>query len=254
MHTLSVSSVLVAASAALGILALSGAEAGEVHVGVAANFTNAATDIAAAFAEKTGDTAVLSFGASGSLYAQITQAAPFEIFLSADAARPAQAETDGLAVAGSRFTYAIGQLVLWSPDDGLVDDQGAVLRDGSFAHIAVANAKGAPYGAAAVETIAALGLTDALADKVVTGENITQTFQFVQSGNAELGFVARSQIGGEGGSQWLVPAELYTPILQDAVLLETGADNETAKAFIDFLKGPEAAEIIHGYGYGLTTD
>ena len=224
---------------------------GEVKVAVAANFTAPAKEIAAAYETQTGDTVLLSFGSSGALYAQISQGAPFGIFLSADAKRPAKAEAEGLGVPGSSFTYAVGQSVLWSTDANLVDADGAVLNAGNFVHIAIANPEAAPYGAAAVEAMTALGVYDALKDKIVMGENISQTFQFVQSGNAEIGFVARSQIANAGGSSWVVPTDLYTPILQDAVLLKVGADNETAKAFLDYLKGPEAAEIIERYGYGL---
>lgn len=228
--------------------------ADEINVAVAANFTAPANEIAAAFEQKTGDKVLLSFGASGALYAQITQGAPFSVFLSADAKRPETAEAEGFGVPGTRFTYAIGQLVLWSADAGVVDADGAVLKSGGFAHLAVANPEAAPYGAAAIEAMQALGVYDDLKDKVVMGENITQTFQFVQSGNAEIGFVARSQIGDANGSQWVVPSDLYKPILQDAILLKVGADNAAAKAFLEFLEGPEAAVIIDKFGYSLAAD
>lgn len=245
-----VSGFAVALACGAGIAS---AIAGEVQVAVAANFTNPAKDIAAAFEAKTGDKVLLSFGASGALYAQITQGAPFAIFLSADATRPETAEAEGFGVEGSRFTYAVGQVVLWSAQADFVDADGAILETGEFAHLAIANPETAPYGAAAVEAMTALGVYDGVKDKIVMGENIAQTFQFVASGNAELGFVARSQVGGEGGSQWVVPTELYAPILQDAVLLKVGADDAIAKALLDFLKGPEAAAIIEKYGYGLAS-
>lgn len=219
-------------------------------VAVAANFTEPAREIAAAFAEKTGDTAELSFGSTGSLYAQIGQGAPYEVLLAADDERPARAVAEGLAVEGSQFTYAIGTLVLYSADAGRVTGP-ETLRDAAIGRIAIANPKTAPYGAAAVETMRKLGVYDALKGKIVEGSSIAQTFQFVSTGNAELGFVALSQITGrEAGSRWVVPAEDHAPIRQDAVLLEAGSDNETASAFLDFLKGPEAAAIIERYGYG----
>lgn len=226
------------------------AQAGEVQVAVAANFTEPATEIAKLFTEKTGDTATLSFGASGQFYTQITQGAPFEVFLSADAARPARAVGEGFGVEGSVFTYAVGTLVLWSPDAGRVTGP-ETLKAGDFAHLAIADPKTAPYGAAAVETIKAFGLTETLAPKLVQGTNISQTQQFVETGNAELGFLALSQVVKvEGGSRWVVPEDLHAPILQDAVLLKTGADNPAAKAFLEFLRGPEAQAVIESFGYG----
>lgn len=236
----------------MGWLALSApARAGETLVAVAANFTEAAQDIGAAFEAATGHDVTFSFGPTGQLYAQITQDAPFDVFLAADQARPEKAEAEGLAVAGSRFTYATGRLVLWSADPGLIGADGpAVLADGGFAHLAIANPVTAPYGAAAVAVMQALGVHDALSSRLVQGKSISQTHQFVATGNAELGFVALSQvIGDDGGSRWTVPAGLYPPIRQDAVLLKTGADNDAAKAFLDFLQGPEATRIIESYGY-----
>ena len=228
--------------------------AGSTNVAVAANFTEAAKEIAAAFEAKTGDKAELSFGSTGTLYTQISQNAPFEVFLAADDSRPNKAVEDKLAVKGSVFTYAIGKIVLYSADPGLVKD-GATLKAGAFDKIAIANPKTAPYGTAAVEAITKLGVYDALKSKIVEGTNIAQTFQFVETGNAELGFVALSQIAGkEGGSRWDVPGDLYAPIRQDAVLLNTGKDSAAAKAFVDFLKGPEASAIIKKYGYGTGTD
>lgn len=227
------------------------ANAAEVHVAVAANFMAAAHEIADVFHSKTGHTAKLSFGASGLLYTQITQGAPFDIFLSADAARPAMAQAQGWAAPGTRFTYAIGKLVLWSARSGFIDEDGAVLRGGNFTHIAIANPASAPYGAAAIESLKALGLYENLAPKIVQGESITQAFQFAASGNAALGFVALSQLTGQNaGSRWIVPENLYSPILQDAVLLKRGAQNEAAIAFLAFLKSPQAIRIIQQHGYG----
>jgi len=239
------------AALALAIVALFAgpAFAEEVNVAVAANFTGAAKEIGAAFKTKTGNDLVLSFGASGQLYTQITQGAPFEVFLSADAARPKKAVDDNLGVAGSNFTYAIGKLVLWSKMPGFVTGEDT-LKAGSFNKLSICDPKAAPYGQAAVETMDSLKLTDALKPKLVQGANITQAFQFVDTGNAELGFVALSQVIGKSeGSQWLVPQDLYKPIKQDAVLLNKGKGSAAAKAFMDFLKGPEAAAIIKKYGY-----
>lgn len=235
----------------VGLAALTTAQApaGEVSVAVAANFTRPAEEIGAAFTARTGDTAVFSFGATGMLYAQITQAAPFEVFLSADNKRPAQAVTDGFGVEGTVFTYAVGKVVLYSPTIDVTDGE-AVLKAGIFQHIAIADPRTAPYGKAGIEALDKLGLTEAISPRVVTGENITQTLQFVDSGNAEVGFVALSQVVGKPTSQvWVVPAADYSPILQDAVLLKAGEADPAAKAFIEFLKGPEATDIIRKYGY-----
>ncbi len=244
-------SLMVAAVLAVAALSAGQASADQTNVAVAANFTDAAKDIAAAFKAKTGHEAVLSFGSSGQFYTQITQDAPFQIFLSADAERPEKLVNDGFGVAGSRFTYAIGRLVLWSNDPSLVKGE-ETLKNGGFSKIAIANPAAAPYGTAAVETLKALGVYDALQPKIVQGNNISQTFQFVDTGNAELGFVALSQLtGNDSGSRWLVPQELYTPIRQDAVLLKKGEGNKAAAAFMDFLKGPEARAIIEKYGYAV---
>lgn len=230
------------------------AQAAETQVAVAANFTEPATEIARLFAEKTGHTARLSFGASGQFLTQISQGAPFEVFLSADAARPAKAVEDGLAVPDSLFTYAIGTLVLWSADPDLVQGK-ETLTEGRFDHLAIADPKSAPYGAAAVETMTRLGVYDALAPKIVQGTNIAQAQQFVETGNAELGFVALAQvIKTAGGSRWEVPGDLHSPILQDAVLLKTGAGNEAARAFLEFLRGPEALAVIKAYGYAVAPE
>jgi molybdate transport system substrate-binding protein len=227
------------------------ASAAETNVAVAANFTAAAKDIAAAFKQKTGHDVVLSFGSSGQFFTQIKQDAPFQVFLSADDERPKKLADEGLGVAGSTFTYAVGKLVLWSKSGDLVKGE-ETLKNGKFAKIAIANPKGAPYGAAAVETLKALKVYDTLEPKIVQGNNISQTFQFVDSGNAELGFVALSQVvGNNSGSQWMVPQDLYTPIRQGAVLLKKGESNEAAKAFLAFLKGPEARAVIEKYGYAM---
>lgn len=236
---------------AIAIAALVGgnAVAAETNVAVAANFTDAAKEIAAAFKQKTGHEAVLSFGATGQLYAQITQDAPFQVMLSADDERPKKLVEDGLGVADSRFTYAIGKLVLWSKTKDFVKGE-ETLRAGAFTKLSIANPTAAPYGAAAVETLKALKIYETLQPKIVQGNNIAQAFQFIDTGNAELGFIALSQLAGNpGGSRWLVPQPLYTPIRQDAVLLKKGAANEAATAFIAFLKGPEARAIIEKYGY-----
>jgi molybdate transport system substrate-binding protein len=242
--------VFHAVSATAIALAALPAPAAETNVAVAANFTDAANEIAAAFKEKTGHDAVLSFGSTGQLYTQITQDAPFEVFLAADDERPRKAEEEGLAVPGSRFTYAIGKIVLWSKDPSGVRGQ-ATLRNGDFTRIAIANPTTAPYGAAAVQAMQALGVYDQLEARIVQGNNIAQTYQFVETGNAELGFVALSQVVGDTeGSRWEVPADLYEPIRQDAVLLAKGENSEAANAFVDFLRSPEAAPIIAKYGYG----
>jgi len=227
--------------------------ADEVQVAVAANFTAPMKAIAAEFEKATGHKAQLSFGATGKFYAQIRNGAPFQVFLSADDETPAKLEQEGLAVQGSRFTYAVGTLALWSARPDFVDAKGEVLSRGSFAHLAVANPKLAPYGAAAMETLDKLGLTSKLQAKFVQGENIAQTYQFVMSGNAELGFVALSQIMKDGrigsGSAWIVPAEMHRPIRQDAVILAPGRDNAAANALLRFLRTRAVLAIIRSYGY-----
>lgn len=231
------------------------AAAGDASVAVAANFTAPAKEIAALYKANTGYTIDLSFGASGQFYAQITHGATFDIFLSADDERTKQAVKEGFAVPGSEFTYAIGKLVLWSASPGLVDKEGDVLKKGAFAHLALANPKAAPYGTAGMETMKALGVYQTLQSKIVTGENISQTYQFVLTKNAELGFVALSQvIEHQSGSQWLVPEKYYTPIVQDAVLLKHGENNVVAKGFFSFLKSKQAAAVIRRYGYALKND
>ncbi len=228
--------------------------ADEVQVAVAANFTAPMQDIAQAFEQDTGHRVVAAFGSTGQLFAQISHGAPFEVFLAADDTTPARAESERLAVAGSRFTYATGALALWSADTNLINDGEQLLRSGDFQHLAIANPKTAPYGLAATQVMQALNLTNALKPKLVEGQSIGQTYQFVASGNAQLGFVALSQVSRNGeitsGSAWQVPAALYEPIHQDAVLLSKGANNIAATALLDYLKGERAAAIISRYGYG----
>ena len=238
------------ALAAIAVATSGLAHAANTNVAVAANFTEPSREIAQLFKSKTGDEAILSFGSTGQFYTQITQAAPFQVFLSADQSTPKKLVDDGFAVADSLFTYAVGKLVLFSRNAGLMLGE-QTLREAKFSKIAIANPATAPYGAAAVETMKALGVYDALAGKIVQGDNIAQTFQFVDTGNAELGFVALSQvIAIQGGSRWVVPANLYGAIRQDAVLLRSGSDNQAARAFLAFLKGPEALAVIERYGYG----
>lgn len=231
------------------------ARAAEVQVAVAANFTAPMQNIAAQFEQDTGNKAVLAFGATGKFYAQLRNGAPFEVFLAADHATPLALEQQGFTARGTRFTYAIGKLVLWSARDGYVDARGDVLRNGNFAHLAIANPKTAPYGAAAVETLDKLGLAERLQAKLVQGENISQAQQFVSTGNAELGFVALSQVWHDGklasGSAWTVPANLYSPIRQDVVLLKKGEANPAALSLLRYLKSDKARAIIRAYGYGL---
>lgn len=231
------------------------ARADTVQVAVAANFAAPAKEIAAQFQKDTGHQAVLSFGATGKFHAQIRNGAPFEVLLAADDTTPAQLEQEGAAVRGSRFTYAVGRLVLWSAQAGKVDAQGEVLRQGGFRHLAIANPKLAPYGSAAVETLRALKLLDALQGRLVQGENIAQAYQFAATGNAELAFVALSQVMVDGriaqGSAWVVPAQLHQPILQDAVLLRAGQGRPAAEAWLQYLRGDKARGVIGRYGYEL---
>jgi len=247
--------LLVRASllATLALAAL-GALAGEVQVAVAANFAGPMAKIGAGFSAATGHVLKVSAGATGKFYSQIVAGAPFEVLIAADDETPRKLVADGHAVAGSNFTYAIGRLVLWSAQPGFVDGQGAVLASGRFTHIAIANPKVAPYGAAGLEVIKARGLSDALTPKLVTAESIAQAFQFVSTGNAELGFVALSQVAVPGkpaaGSYWLVPQNLHQEIRQDAVLLKAGEKNPAATALLAYLKSPAAQEILKSYGYG----
>jgi molybdate transport system substrate-binding protein len=260
--------------------------AATVLVAVASNFTKPMTEIAAAFEKSTGHSASLSFGSSGKFVSQFENGGPFEVFLSADDKSPMKLEQSGLAVTNTRFTYALGKLVLWSATPDLVDDQGQILSKGGFKHLALADPKLAPYGAAAVEVLKNQGVFDKLQPLFVQGENIAQTHQFISTGNAELGFVAFSQVIDNGkasaprqpllrcstscihdsrahapylhpvgkiatGSGWIIPSNLYKPIRQDAILLKTGAENPAAPALLKFLKSPEALAIIRKYGYDL---
>ena len=229
--------------------------AAEVHIAVAANFTAPINEIAAAFEKASGHKVIAAFGPTGGLYTQIKHGAPFEVFLAADDSTPARLETEGEILAGSRFTYAIGKLVLWSASAGYVDAQGEVLRRNEFNHLSIGNPKTAPYGLAATQVLARLGLSEAVKPKLVEGTNITQAYQFVATGNAELGFVALSQVFKDGqisgGSAWIVPEDMYEPIRQDAVILNKGKDNPAAAALVDYLKGPKAAAVIKSYGYDL---
>jgi molybdate transport system substrate-binding protein len=231
------------------------AQADEVQVAVAANFTAPMQQIAAQFEKDTGHKAVLAFGATGKFYAQIVNGAPFDVLLAADDETPARLEADGLGTSGSRFTYAIGKLVLWSADPALIDARGEVLKTGNFKHLAIANPKTAPYGAAAIEALGKLGLLAGLQGRFVQGENISQTQQFIVTGNAELGFIALSQVIKDGkvasGSAWTVPANLYQPIRQDAVLLARGKDKPAAGALLAYLKGDKARAVIKSFGYEL---
>lgn len=239
----------------LAVFALGSAQADEVQVAVAANFTAPIQAIAADFEKDTGHKLIAAYGATGQFYTQIKNGAPFEVFLAADDSTPARLEKEGDIAPGSRFTYAIGTLALWSAKDGYVDASGKVLKDNQYQHLSIADPKTAPYGLAATQVLAKLGLTDKVKDKLVTGQNITQAFQFISTGNAELGFVALSQIYKDGkvtsGSAWIVPADMHESIKQDAVLLTKGKDNAAAKALMDYLKGPKAAAVIKSYGYQL---
>ncbi len=230
-------------------------QAANVSVAVAANFTAPMQKIAKAFEQETGHKALLSFGSTGNFYAQIRNGAPFHVLLAADDDTPLKIEQEGLGVPGSRFTYAISKLVLWSKQPGLVDDKGDILRSGKFARIAIANPKLAPYGAAAIDTMAKLGLLPVLQPRFVQGENIAQTYQFIATENAPLGFVALSQVLVDGkivqGSAWIVPAGLHAPIAQDALVLSAGKDNPAATALMGFLRSDRAKVLIRSYGYGL---
>ena len=239
---------------ALLTIAAGMARAAEVSVAVAANFTAPMQQIAALFEQSSGHKAVLSFGSTGKLYAQIRNGAPFQILLSADDKTPLKLEAEGQTVTGMRFTYAVGKLALWSSQNGLIDAQGAVLRSGQFKRLALAEPKLAPYGAAAVETLTTMGLLAEVTPKIVYGENIAQTYQFVSTGNAELGFVALSQIYTNGklgsGSAWIVPADMHAPIRQDAVLLKTGENQAAARELMVFLRSDAALAVIRSFGYG----
>jgi molybdate transport system substrate-binding protein len=226
------------------------AQAAEARVAVAANFADPAREIGRRFAQKTGHKALLSFGSSGQFYAQIANGAPYDVFLSADVERPLKAEAEGLAILGSRYTYATGRLALWSRDAKRIDGRGAVLSKGDFEKLAIADPAVAPYGAAAVETLRNLRVYGQLRSKLVQGTSIAQTYQFTDTGAAEVGFVAMSQLAGNtGGSRWIVPAQHHSPIDQQAVQLKIGAANPAANAFMAYLKSGEAKAIIRRYGY-----
>lgn len=229
--------------------------ADEVTAAVAANFTAAIKKLTPLYEQKTGNKLIASFGATGQLYAQMNNGAPFDVFLSADDTTPKKLIAEGAAVADSYFIYARGRLALWSATPNYVDGNGHILKSDSFTKIAIANPKTAPYGQAAVETLTALKLLDRLQPKFVIGENIAQTQQFVSSGNAPLGFVALAQVKAlpvnDRGSYWIIPVDLHQPIDQTAVQLRRSAHAEAAKSFLEFLKTPEAAEVIRDLGYEI---
>jgi molybdate transport system substrate-binding protein len=245
----------VAAAVVLFGLMSSPVHAGEVSVAVAANFSAPIERIVALFQQESGHTLKVSFGSSGKFYSQIREGAPFDVFLSADEKNPKLLEQEGLAVANTRFVYALGKLVLWSAKPGFVDDKGAVLSKGDYSKIAYADPKLAPYGLAAQETLQKMDLWDKVQSKLVTGESIGQTYQFAASGNAELAFIALSQITRDGkvaeGSWWIVPANMYGPIRQSAVQLIAAKDKAAAQAFLTFLKSEKAKAVIRGFGYEL---
>ncbi|MDD1623405.1 MAG: molybdate ABC transporter substrate-binding protein [Methylococcaceae bacterium] len=229
--------------------------AASVLVAVAANFSKPMTEIAAEFEKATGHSAKLSFGSSGKFVSQIENGGPFEVLLSADEKSPQKLEQSGLTVPDSQFTYALGKLVLWSAKPGYVDNQGKILTTGGFKHLALADPKLAPYGLAAMEVLKKIGLMEKLQPLFVQGENIAQTYQFISTANAELGFVALSQVIENGkiatGSGWIIPGDYYAPIRQGAVLMKKGAENPAAPALLDYLKSAPALAIIEKYGYDL---
>ncbi len=237
------------------VLAHGAAHATEAQVAVAANFAEPIKAIAAVLHKTTGHTLKIATGASGAFYTQIKNGAPFDVFLSADNERPEMLEKDGLAQPGTRFTYATGKLVLWSVKPGRVDGLGAVLKAANLGKVAHANPKTAPYGTAALQVLDKLGLRDTLRPKLVQGESIGQTFNFVKTGNADVGFVALSQVieGGtlKEGSMWVIPQASYAPIRQDAVLLKKGAGNEAAKALLKLLQSPNIKDLIRSHGYEI---
>jgi len=226
--------------------------ADEVRVAVASNFAKTITAIAERFEADTAHKVTLIFGSTGKHYAQIINGAPYDVFFAADAGRPELLEREGVALAGSRFTYALGKLVLWSPRQNYIDPKGQILESGNFRHLSIANPRLAPYGEAARQVLQNRGLWNERDKRVVRGENIGQAFQFVASGNAELGFVAWSQVKHPGkaieGSYWFIPPSLYAPIEQQAVLLK---DGEAARAFILFVRSAQGARIIREHGYGI---
>ena len=243
------------ARAAVALFFCTSCLADEAQVAVAANFAEPIKAIAAVLKKTTGHTIQITLGATGKLYAQIANGAPFDVLLAANSDTPTQLEKDGLAQPGSRFTYATGKLVLWSADTAKVDGKGEVLKTTGLRKVAYANPKVAPYGAASVEVMDKLGLTATLAPKLVQGESIGQAFTFAYTGNADAGFVALSQVleGGKlkSGSMWVIPQNLYTPIQQDAVVLQRGANNPATQALVKLLKSPNIKDLIRSYGYGI---
>ncbi|NBC47411.1 MAG: molybdate ABC transporter substrate-binding protein [Gammaproteobacteria bacterium] len=238
---------------ALGLAAAVSVCAEEAQIAVAANFTAPMKAIIALFEDDTGHSVKVSFGSTGKLYAQIKNGAPFEALLAADQRRPELLEEEGVGVPGSRFTYAIGSLALWSADAEKVEDGPALLESGDFNKLSIANPKLAPYGEAAVETLEALGQKAEVEPKLVMGENIAQTYQFIDTGNADIGFVALSQVMKDGeivkGSGWIVPSEMHAPINQDALILNSGKDNPAVTELFAYLQGEKAEAIIHDFGY-----
>jgi molybdate transport system substrate-binding protein len=237
----------------LQVVLLISIQAAEVTVAVASNFSLPMRKIAAQFEVESGHKVRLSFGSTGALYAQIKNGGPFHLLIAADQEAPARLEKEGLGIAGTRFTYAQGRLVLWSRQAGLVDKEGEILTTGQFQKLALANPKLAPYGLAAMETLRSLSLTEQLKPKLVQGENISQAYQFVETENAQIGFVAMSQVFSEGkllkGSAWIVPPQLYSPIHQDAILLLAGQKNSAATELMRYLKTDQAKSVMSAYGY-----
>lgn len=243
----------IALALAISLTGIPAAKAETVHVAVAANFSVPMKIIGEAFEKASGHKVALSFGSTGKFYAQIINGAPFDVFLAADDKTPVKLEKEGEIVAGSRFTYAIGTLVLWSAKKGYVDPKGDILKKQTYAHLSMASPKLAPYGLAARQTLEKLKLWDAVQPKLVQGENIAQAHQFVATGNAELGFVALSQVYRDGkvqsGSAWMIPTAYYNPIRQDAVILKKGKDNTAATALMAYLKTEPALKVIRSFGY-----
>jgi molybdate transport system substrate-binding protein len=229
------------------------AHAAEVQVAVAANFSGTMQVLAQAFERESGHQARLITGATGKFYAQIRNGAPFHVLLAADAHTPLLLEEEGRAVVGSRFTYAVGRLVLWSKQPGLVDAQGQVLRSDQFKRLAIADPRTAPYGAAAMQVLERMEVTGQVKNRLVQGDSVAQAYQFVASGNAELGLIARSQLVGDGrpvaGSSWLVPESLHSPLRQDAVLLKPGQSNPAALSLMQFLQSSRARALMREHGY-----
>jgi molybdate transport system substrate-binding protein len=237
----------------LQITLLISIQAAEVTVAVASNFSLPMRKIVAQFEADFGHKVRLSFGSTGAFYSQIKNGGPFHLLVAADQETPARLEKEGLGLAGTRFTYAQGRLVLWSRQAGLVDREGEILKAGHFQKLALANPKLAPYGVAAMETLSSMGLTEQLKSKFVQGENISQAYQFVETENAQIGFVAMSQVFFESkllkGSAWIVPPQLHSPIQQDAILLLAGQKNSVAIELMRYLKTDKAMSVMSAYGY-----